>query len=250
MAQSGPGRVYVLEDFIGVEWPIAETGDDSLNIGQLRVIGDGHAETDSGVVGQESDAHNGVVRFTVTDEDKHALGWSTALTFDVALMGPIIMETRIRFIDMDTKDFFFGLSDVNADDISLEDDVLSGATETMSYTASDLCGFYLCSELTDDEDWHAVYEGGTTAAETDSTAIDLDADAVAGDFQVLRVEVDPNGDARWLIDGILKKSVSKAVSTTTDMAVICVLGNKANTSNPEDFDCDYALIDANRDWTI
>jgi hypothetical protein len=248
MAQSGKGRIELFEDFAGNEHPIALTTAYG-NFGQFRVVGDGVAETDSGIVLQESDGLSGVGRLTVTDEDKHACGIATALMFDVGLMGTIVAECRVRFADLDTKDFFFGLSDVNADDISLEDDVLSGATTTITLTASDLCGFYLCSELTDDEDWHMVYNGGTTTGQTTSTSIDADDDAVAGEFQILRLEVAPNGTARWYIDGELLQTQTGAVSTSVDMGVICVVGNKANTSTTEDADVDYVLVRANRDWT-
>jgi len=246
-AQSGVGKIRLFEDFVGVELPVSLTNAFG-NIGDFRVIGDGVAENDSGVVGQESDGLSGVGRLTVTDEDKHACGLGTALCLDVGKMGTIIVEARVRFADLDTKDAFIGLSDVNSDDISLEDDVISGATTTLTLTASDLVGFYLCSELTDDEDWHAVYNGGSTTGETTSTSVDLDDDAVAGEFQILRLEVDNNGTARWYIDGVLKKTLEGACSTTTDMAAICVVGNKANTSSTEDMDVDYLLVEANRDW--
>ena len=249
MAQSGKGRIEIFEDFVGAEVPVALTATTD-RLGELRIIGDGLDESDSGVINLESDGLNGVGHFIATDEDKHACGFTTSLMFDAALMGTIIAEARVLFVDLATKDFFFGLSDVNSDDISLEDDVLSGATTTITYTASDLCGFYLCSELTDAEDWHMVYVGGTTTGETTSTAIDADDDAVAGEFQILRLEVDPNGTARWYIDGVLKQTVAGAASTSTDMAIIGVVGNKANTSTTEDFKCDYVLMKANRDWTI
>ena len=105
----------------------------------------------------------------------------------------------------------------------------------------------MSAELTDDEDWHGVYNGGTTTGETTSTNVDLDDDAVAGDFQVLRLEVDSNGTARWYIDGDLKQTVTGAVSTSTDLAVLLMV--EAKGSAIEAMDVDYVLIETNRDWT-
>ena len=111
---------------------------------------------------------------------------------------------------------------------------------------ADLVGFYLSSELTDDEDWHGIYSGGTATASTTTTAVDLDDDAVAGEWQILRLEVAPNGTARWYIDGDLKQTVEGACSTTTDVAVC--LAAAANTTELAIMDVDYLLVKANRDW--
>ena len=71
MAQGAPGVIEVFEDFVGAEWIIANTAA-SGQIGSLRVIGDGLAETDSGIINLESDGMSGVGQFTTTNEDKHA----------------------------------------------------------------------------------------------------------------------------------------------------------------------------------
>jgi hypothetical protein len=106
----------------------------------------------------------------------------------------------------------------------------------------------LSSELTDDEDWHAVYNGGTAAAVTDSTALDLNDDAVAGEWQILRLELASNGTARWYIDEELLKTVEGAVSTTTNLA-LCV-GVEAKGAAIETLDVDYISVKANRDFTV
>jgi hypothetical protein len=121
----------------------------------------------------------------------------------------------------------------------------SGTTITMP---ADLVGFYLSDELTDDEDWHGIHSGGTATASTTTTGVDLDDDAVAGEWQVLRLEVMPNGTTYWYIDGVLKQTVVAACSTTTDMAVC--LAAAANTTEFAIMDVDYLLVEANRDWTV
>jgi len=250
--QSEFGGIEIMEDFCGPEWIVAETAATGA-LGPFRVIGDGvGTNTDSGVIVNESDpCLSGVGRLTTTDEDLHATGLSTAKVFDVATMAPLVMECRVQFANLDTKQFFFGLSDENDDAEVLEDsivDIKSGAGTTIVYTASDVCGFLLSSEATDDEDWHAVYTGGTAAAVTTSGSLDLDDDAVLGEYQVLRLEVDPDGTARWLIDGILLKTLAGAVSTTTDMAILAILQSTTTTAMTADLD--YIYIKASRNWTV
>ena len=242
------GRIEIFEDFTGPEWIIAETAASGA-IGAFRIVGQGVADTDAGVVINET-LLNGVATMTspnATDND--SVGLVTGTMFDVGLMGTIVAECRVQFADLDTKEFFFGFSDLNTDVHSMEGVLIHGATTTITLTASDLVGFLLSSELTDDEDWHMVYNGGTTTGQTTSTSIDADDDAVAGEWQVLRLEIAPNGTARWYIDGVLKQTQAGAVSTTTNLAMNCMLEIKGTGSN-ETADVDYIYVSANRDWTV
>jgi len=242
------GRIEIFEDFTGPEWIIAETAASGA-IGAFRIVGQGVADTDAGVVISET-LLNGVATMTspnATDND--SVGLVTGTMFDVALMGTIVAECRVQFADLDTKEFFFGFSDLNTDVHSMEGVLIHGATATITLTASDLVGFLLSSELSDDEDWHMVYNGGTTTGQTTSTSIDADDDAVAGEWQILRLEIAPNGTTRWYIDGVLKQTQAGAVSTTTNLAMNCMLEIKGTGSN-ETADVDYIYVSANRDWTV
>ena len=244
----GPiGKIEIFEDFVGAEVPIALTNAFG-NIGSLRVIGDGLAETDSGIVALDSDAVNGVAQFTTTNEDKHAAGVTTSAMFDVGNMGTIIAEARVRLPAIANREVFFGFSDVNTDTVSLEDDVFHGNGTTITLTASDGAGFLFCSELTDSADWHGIYAGGSTTGETTSTNVDLDDIAVAGEFQILRLEIAENGTCRWYIDGELKQTTTGAVSTTVDLA--CQLIVEAKTTTALTMDVDYFYVSAARDFTI
>ena len=242
------GRIEIFEDFTGPEWIIAETAASGA-IGAFRIVGQGVADTDAGVLINET-LLNGVATMTSPNaSDNDSVGLVTGTMFDVALMGTIVAECRVQFADLDTKEFFFGFSDLNTDVHSMEGVLIHGASTTVTLTASDLVGFLLSSELTDDEDWHMVYNGGTTTGETTSTSIDADDDAVAVEWQILRLEIAPNGTARWYIDGVLKQTVTGAVSTTTNLAMNCMLEIKGTGSN-ETADIDYIYISANRDWTV
>ena len=248
MAQSGYGKVSIFEDFLAGEDIVAATAATrSFGSSGLRVIGQGIAETDSGITVGESDGLNGVGILTTTNEDAHSCGLTTGKVFDVGKMAPINIECRVQFPDLDTKAFYFGLTDVNGDTAILEGENLVAASGTLTLSASDLCGFLIDAEATDDEDWIMVYNGGTTTGETTIANIDADNDAVAGEWDILRLEVGINGTARWYVNGVLKQTVTGAVSTSTDLAVLAMI--EARSAAIEYAWIDYIAIEANRDWT-
>ena len=251
MAQSGPGVIEIFEDFTGPEWIIAETAA-SGSSGPFRVVGQGVADADAGITILESDATggglNGVAQMVSPNaSDNDAIFFTTSMMFDVAKMGTIIAEARVRLPDLDTKEVFFGFSDLNTDTHSMEGVLIHGTGTTTTLTASDLVGFHFSSEYTDDDDWHGVYNGGTTTGQTASGSTDLNDDAVAGEFQVLRLELAPNGRVEWYIDGVLKQTVAGAGSTSVDLCLNVLVESK--TSAVKTLDVDYIKVWANRDWT-
>jgi len=248
MAQSGYGKISIFEDFLAGEDIVAATAVGRAFGGSgLRVIGQGAEDTDSGITVGESDGLNGVGILTTTNEDAHSIGLTTGKVFDVGKMAPINIECRVQFPDLDTKAFYFGLTDVNDDTTILEGNNLVASGTSLTLSASDLCGFLIDAEATDDEDWIMVYNGGTTSGETTIANIDADNDAVAGEWDVLRLEVSINGTARWYVNGVLKQTVEGAVSTSTDLAVLAMI--EARSAAIEYAWIDYIAIEANRDWT-
>ena len=248
MAQSGYGRIKIFEDFLAGEDIVAATAATRAFGGSgLRVIGQGIAEADSGITVGEADGLNGVGILTTTNEDAHSCGLTTGKVFDVGKMAPINIECRVQFPDLDTKAFYFGLTDVNDDTSILEGNNLVAASGTLTLSASDLCGFLIDAEATDDEDWIMVYNGGTTTGETTIANIDADNDAVAAEWDILRLEVAINGTARWYVNGVLKQTVTGAVATSTDLAVLAMI--EARAASNEYAWIDYIAIEANRDWT-
>ena len=244
MAQSGNGRIKLFNDFAGVGNTLALTAD-TAQLGDFYAGGEGFEDNDAGIAGK--DALSGVVTITSANTDADTPFIGTNIMFDVALMGPITLETRVQLPDLDTKEIFFGLTSILSVDEQLEDIVINASGTTITMPA-DLVGFYLSDELTDDEDWHGIHNGGTASASTTTTSVDLNDDAVAGEWQVLRLEVMPNGTTYWYIDGELLQTVVGACSTSTNMAVC--LAAAANTTQLAIFDVDYLTVEANRDWTV
>lgn len=246
--QAGGGKIELFDDFTG--------GNEILNAGTVAPplpvgngtffgVGQGLAETDSGA--EVQNALNGVYRFTATDEAEHDSGWTTPIMFDVGLMGTITAECRVSFpTSLVTREFFFGFSDVQTDLAILEGAIAHGVTSTFTLTASDICGFWLSSELTANAEWHAIHNGGTTTGVTDTTLLDLDVDAVAAEFDILRLELDSNGTARWYINGALVKTLAGAVSTSVNLCCSGLVEEKVTGSAAADWD--YVRIRANRHW--
>ena len=242
-AQGEPGRIRLFYDFYG-EDSIAGTA--ALRpLGPFSVGGQGSEDIDAGVP-TIAGVLSGAGRITTTNEVDHTTMVGTQAAFDVALSGTLVLETRVQMENLETKEVFIGFSDIAPGTLSIQTDVVHGATATITNTASDFVGFLLSAELTDAADWHAVYNGGTASAVTASTSLDLDADAVAGEWQVLRLEIAPNGDTRWYVDGDLKKTVAGAASTSVNIG-LCV-GVEAKGAAIETLDVDYILVKANRDW--
>lgn len=250
MAQSGPGKIRLYNNFTGVANLLAETTD-TIPLGDFFAGGEGAEDTDAGVAANTS-LMGGVVTITGANTDADTTFIGTTLCFDVGLMGPIVLETRIQVPDLDTKEIFFGLTSILTIDEQLEDIVINASATALTLVA-DLVGFYMSNELTASAtEWHGIHAGGSAA--DGATAADVNLGTVkgatitAGEWQVLRLVVETNGTARWFINGDLKQTVVGACSTTSDLAV--VLACAANTTELVIAECDYLLVSANRDWTV
>jgi hypothetical protein len=204
MAQAGPGKIRLFNDFCGPEIPVANAvaygtsaGGCNYYLGDFAVKGD-LADTDAGVVALG--IASGAVRVTGTNEDK-----------------PLV--------------------DSNA--------------TTHTLTATDIVGFNFNSIYTGASlFWHTVYNGGTTTGPTATSSTVTDVVPVAGEWQILRIQIDINGTVRWWIDGALKATVANAATVTaTDMLGV-IVGCFGTTTTITDIDVDYILVNANRDWTV
>ena len=245
-AQSGVGKIRLFNDFTGIWSAVAETTDFLMLGGDFFAGGEGFEDNDTGVIPSGTAPLSGSVTMTSgnTDADTSFIG--TQIMFDVALMGPLIMETRLQIPDLDTKEIFVGFTSILTFDEQLED-IIIGSSATVIAPVADLCGFYLSDELTASAtEWQGFHKGGTTAASTTVADENLGIGPTAGEWQILRLEIDPNGDARWYVDGVLKQSTSLAASTTSNMAACVAFA--ANTTELVVGDIDYILVEANRDW--
>lgn len=248
MAQGGVGRIRLFDDFCGAEIPVlnavaygTSAGGCNYYLGDFSVKGD-LAETDTGVLALG--VTSGAVRISGNDEDGKGVAICTDLVFQPSLNAPMCIEARVNMQALTTRSIFVGFCGTLADDVA-EPLTSTGTTHTL--TASHLCGIVMDSQLTAAAVFHACYNGGSTTGKTDSTLTTTGISAVAGEYDVLRVEIDPNGTARFWINEVLESTVENAVSTTTLQAAL--VGCWGTTSTAADMDVDYILVEANRDWT-
>lgn len=249
MAESGPGLIRLWNDFCGPEIPVANAvaygttaGGCNYYLGDFSIKGD-LGETDTGVVAITGMV-GGAVRISGNDENGKGVGICTDTCFQPSLNAPMILEARVQLQALTTRSIFVGFCGTIADDVA---EPLTSVTVTHTLTASHLCGFVLDSQLTAATVWHACYNGGSTTGATSSLVTTTGVAAVAAEWDVLRIEIDPNGTARYYINGKLESEVVGAVSATTAQGVI--VGCFGTTTTAADMDVDYVLVEAYRDWT-
>lgn len=245
--QSQYGKIKLFNDFAGPEIPVANAvaygttaGGCNYYLGDFAVKGD-LAETDTGVVALSK--AGGWVRVSGNDENGKGVSIGTEICFSPALNGTLVLETRVEMQALTARVVWAGFCGTHADDVA---EPLTATGTTLTLTAANLCGFLFDSQLTATK-WHMPYNGGSTTGTTLSTNVESSVTPVAAEADILRLEIDPNGTARWYINGVLEQTVTGAVSTTAlQSGFIAVFGT---TTTAADADFDYLAVEANRDWT-
>lgn len=251
MAQSGYGRIRLFDDFTGPE-VYAPQAHHASATGGLWNVSDvftikGDAMNDAqALAAAVEDGLNGQLLLTTANvADGDGMFVTTETCFKPSVNAPMILETRLEMVALTARTVFAGFSGTVAD---AQSDLLQGTTSTLAYTETNLVGFFYDVGLTTDIEWHMVHSGGTTTAVTDGLLLNSGVTPVVNKMNVLRVEVDNDGTARWYIDGELLKTLEGAVSTTAVFAG-CV-GACATEATSATVAVDYLAVEAERDWTI
>jgi hypothetical protein len=251
MSQAGPGKIRIFEDFTGPGYPILSThavnaaSGGGQSIGDLVILGQ-LADNDAGVVRVDS-LTGGVVRLTGTGTAEVGCALTTGLMFSVPLMGSLVMETRVQGQVLTARNYFAGFCGLIADNIAPPS---ASDTVTHTLTADDQIGFHIDTSLSAGTTWHCIYNGGTTSGDTVSTNTVSTRVAVAGEWDVLRVQIDIDGTVEWLINGEREFKLDNVATVTSTDLLAALVGTWGTTSTITDIDVDYFLATANRDWTI
>lgn len=251
MAQSGYGRILLFNDFTGPEAYLPAV-DHASATGALWNLGGGFTVKGEEIndtvceIAAVAGGLNGQALFKTSDgATNDSMFITTETCFKPSVNGTMVVEARFEMAALTNREVFVGFVGTMADEQST---LLTCVTEAITYTESDLVGFAFDTGLTTDAEWHAVHSGGSTSAITDSTLLNTGVAPVEDKMQVFRVEVDNNGTARWLINGVLLKTLTGAVSPTTVfaacMGAVCTGGYAITWA------IDYIAVEANRDWTI
>lgn len=248
MAQAGPGKIRLFNDFCGPEFPVENavayaTSPTHAYLGDFCIKGE-VGDTAAGVVALA--VPSGAVRIGGNDLENKGIALGTELCFSVPLNGPLICEARVQCRAVTTRNLFVGFCGTAVDDMAPPSQS-TGTTHTL--TATDQVGFHIDTSLTATATWHAIYNGGTTTGATDSTVTTTGVVAVAGEWDVLRVEVYPDGTVEYWLNGNMEFRVANAATITSTDMLGAFAGCWGTTTTTNDMDVDYLLVNANRDWT-
>lgn len=251
--QSERGRIELFEDFLGTEAPIlnetatapASATGALWNFGKFVVRGNNIEAATCGIV-PTGGRLNGVARFTSPSSsggDAIFLGTETNIRVDK--MATIVIEARLELILLTNRRIFVGLCGNFTD---TQNDILTGSSGLLTLSAEDdLCGFFFDSAL-EATKWYMPFNGGSTTGETDASEVVSSVTPIAEEFDIVRLEVDNNGTARWFINGALEQTVSGAISTSEVFSAM--VGAIYNSSAAATLDIDYFSVKVYRDWTV
>ncbi len=245
----GRGHIRIFNDFVGAEIPVANAvaygttaGGCNYYLGDFKLLGD-LAQTDCGAASLSK--ASGYVQLTssaTADADGCAL--ATEVSFSPALNGPIILEARLEMAALTARHVFFGLMGTAADNIAE-----ASTNTTLTFTkVVPMLGFVFDSQMTYGTYWFMPY---LLASDTTQTSTDVQSSqiAVAAESDVLKLEVDRDGGARWYINGKLEQTVGAGKAATTTTLMAAVLGVWSTTTTVGSVDVDYISLSAERDWT-
>lgn len=222
-------RPTFYDDFLGDvltdQWGSAEGADDSTSAVAAVVAG----------------AANGVCRITTGDGDTSTMAGSgvqvTSFLNWKANSGNLIFEARVALSAITSISVFVGLTDQVS---SLEMPINSaGSSDTITTTATDAVGFFFDTAQVIDNWWIAGVKNDTDATHANTTIA-----PVAATYQVLRIELDASGNARFWIDGVFVGTVVSAVTATVALAPVIAAFNR--TTSSRNVDIDYVLVQADR----
>ena len=251
--QGGVGKIRLFNDFCGPELPVAgdvsygtSGGGENYSLGDFTVRGR-LGENDSGVVDLEKSS--GWVRFGYTDEDGAGIWVGSGLSFSPTLNGTMVVEARLEHRALTTKNVFVGFIGTLADNTA---EIITNSTTTLTRVGNAV-GFQFDSQTTINTAtatccYHMPYMISTTATQV-ATAIASSQIIVAAEADILRVEIDPDGAARWYMNGKLEQSIAAALAADTTTLLAGGVGVWGTASTDSDLDVDYLLVEANRDWT-
>ena len=251
MATSGQGvdgKIRLFSHFCGGEFPVANavaygTSPTHAYLDGFRITGSIH-DTDSGIATVSK--ANGYARLTssaTADGDGIFLG--TEVCFSPTLNGTIVVDTRLERAALTAGTLFVGIMGVNADEV---DEPITCATTTLT-KVTHCCGFLLNSELTAaDGLWHMPYllAGDTTQTSTSVVATQT---AIAAESDVLRLEVNQEGGAKFWINNKLEATIGAGLAATVGTLMAAGVGIFSTTTTVASVDLDYLLIEASADWT-
>jgi hypothetical protein len=234
------GRVRVFEDFLGSNTATA-MGTTALAIGNIAYV-----SVNEGTFAPTVDEPGGILAITTdtADNDNCALYAGPFKPAD----GGVVMEARFKTADITTVAIFCGFSET----LDATTPVMPAEYDTTTLTINGSGG--VAGLLWDPDgtanDWRvACGDAGANATDLATTGGTLSKnDAVNDEWDVVRVEIDVNGDAKVWHDGVLIDDVAACVTAGDIQHACLVFENRSDAATTSEVDYFYA--EGGRDWTV
>jgi hypothetical protein len=184
---------------------------------------------------------NGMIRATMGDDAAADMA-TNGVQLHQALQwfansGGLVMECRIKLAAITTSALFVGLTDQIA---SLEMPFTLGGSDALTSNATDAVGFLFDTAADTDQ----IFAVGVKA-DTDASHATTGIVPVADTYNVLRVEVDSSGHAKFFVDGVLKNTIANCVTASVALTP-CVAGFRRAATANNFITVDYILVQSSR----
>ncbi len=157
-------------------------------------------------------------------------------------LGMTVFECRVSFDQITGVTACFGLSDKLATDAEhLLHTIIAGTVADGGLTVADTVEFVYSEEATAGTLWHAASENNGTIGNSGAEQT-LVVGPTIDEYQILRIEVDATGDARFYINGILRHTRLLAVKTAALLIPYIAIDGEAATPVVTDLTIDYVFF--------
>lgn len=246
MAKGSFGRVRIFEDFLGMAGAsagAAPTTDVVSRMGQLSFVG----------------VNEGTTTMTVTEPGGILAMTTAGANNDNAVLfagpfkpsdGGVVMEVRFRMEDITSSAVFAGWTEtLNQTDAPTMPAESTGDTPTLSFTGTGGLAGMLHDKNNTTAVWRAVAgDAGAVASDLTTATGTVSSAPVNDKWDIVRVEMDVNGDAKIYHNGTLIDDVAACV-TASDYGFVCVM-LEARAGTAEILEVDYFYAEGGRDWSV
>lgn len=152
----------------------------------------------------------GVVRLLTSTTDNASQMISTSLIWEDDKYA--VCEARINLADVSGTALFFGFTDATSE--TTPDMAIHYPDDVLTTVATNAVGFVVDA----DHASSSIMCCGVNAG-TDETPVDTGTDWADAEWHTLRIELDPDGNAIFWLDGVAKARLATAIASGTDLAV-------------------------------
>jgi hypothetical protein len=125
--------------------------------------------------------------------------------------GVMVVEYRTSMDDITQVEAFLGLSDTIAVNVAIMPFTVNSNVVSDTASTNDI-GFIFSSDATDTNSWQPVSTNGGTVGNNAAEFACGFRDAVNNEYDILRLEIELNGDAFWYVNGTLCAAETIAVA--------------------------------------